>query len=163
MTGVQTCALPILDGAAFYLEDRPVVALSLQHAQLDRFWFTLLHEIAHVVRKHPGVICDLLYGDTTSTPNAELAVYEDEANADARAWLLPEAKVKTFAGRIAPYFSRVAVEEFATRVDRHPSIVVGRLQKEYGLGWNKLTALQPKVRDLLEPWIDRAEAVLAIG
>ena len=167
--GIHFVIVPCLphcyvDGAAFYLEDRPVVALSLRHAQLDRFWFTLLHEIAHILRKHPGVICDLLYGDAkVNVPDTKLAVYEDEANADARAWLLPKAKVKLFAARIAPYFSRVAVEEFAARVNRHPSIVVGRLQKEYELGWNKLTALQPKVRDLLEPWMDRAEAVLAIG
>ena len=38
-----------LDGTALKLPDgAPVVALTLRHDRLDHFWFTLLHELAHV-------------------------------------------------------------------------------------------------------------------
>ena len=39
-----------LDGAAFRLPTgEPVVALTLRHDRLDNFWFTLCHELAHLV------------------------------------------------------------------------------------------------------------------
>src|SRR5690606_21229869 len=38
-----------LDGAAFLRADGvPVIGLTLRHDKLDNFWFTLLHELAHV-------------------------------------------------------------------------------------------------------------------
>src|SRR5690606_23476413 len=44
-----------LDGAAMLAEDgAPVVALTLRYDRLDNFWFTLLHECAHVVRHLTG-------------------------------------------------------------------------------------------------------------
>ena len=40
-----------LDGAAMKLPDgSPVVGLTLRYDRLDYFWFTLLHELAHVAR-----------------------------------------------------------------------------------------------------------------
>ena len=40
-----------LDGAAMLgAGDRPVIGLTLRHNRLDSFWFTLFHEIGHVLR-----------------------------------------------------------------------------------------------------------------
>lgn len=40
-----------LDGAALLTADgRPVIGLTLRHNRLDNFWFTLFHEIGHVLR-----------------------------------------------------------------------------------------------------------------
>ena len=40
-----------LDGAALLRADgRPVIGLTLRHNRLDNFWFTLFHEIGHVLR-----------------------------------------------------------------------------------------------------------------
>ena len=53
-------ALPqsFLDGAVFYLDDNPVVVVTLRYDRIDNFWFTLLHEIAHVVLKDKGTHID---------------------------------------------------------------------------------------------------------
>ena len=40
-----------LDGAAMLVgNDRPVIGLTLRHDRLDNFWFTLFHEIGHVLK-----------------------------------------------------------------------------------------------------------------
>lgn len=42
-----------LDGAAFLSpKGNPVVAVTLRYDRLDNFWFTLLHELAHIELKH---------------------------------------------------------------------------------------------------------------
>src|SRR5690606_3956826 len=44
-----------LDGAALLTEaGTPVVALTVRYDRLDNFWFTLLHECAHVVKHLVG-------------------------------------------------------------------------------------------------------------
>lgn len=43
-----------LDGAALYIDDNPVVALTLRHDRIDAFWFTLMHELAHIYAGHQG-------------------------------------------------------------------------------------------------------------
>ncbi len=49
-----------LDGAAFYLNKNPVVALTLRYDRIDSFWFTLMHELAHIVLGHQGAYLDNL-------------------------------------------------------------------------------------------------------
>ncbi|MHC5829519.1 MAG: HigA family addiction module antitoxin, partial [Nostoc sp.] len=41
-----------LDGAAYYLNDKPIIALTLRYDRIDSFWFTLMHELAHIVLGH---------------------------------------------------------------------------------------------------------------
>ena len=36
-----------LDGAAFTIDDHPVVGMTLRYDRVDYFWFTLTHELAH--------------------------------------------------------------------------------------------------------------------
>ena len=46
-----------LDGAAFLDQDGvPVIGLTLRFDRVDHFWFTLLHELAHVAKhlSNPG-------------------------------------------------------------------------------------------------------------
>ena len=50
-----------LDGAALRGPDRaPVVALSLRHDRLDHFWFSLTHELAHIMLHLDDEACVLL-------------------------------------------------------------------------------------------------------
>ena len=46
-----------LDGAALKShEGRPVIGLTLRYDRIDNFWFTLLHELAHVgLHLGPGI------------------------------------------------------------------------------------------------------------
>ncbi len=112
-----------LDGAAFYLEQNPVVALTLRYNRIDNFWFTLMHELAHIVAGHEGSYLD-------NMDNLDVNQQETEANRLAADWLLNSEALTRFVRETKPYFSAKKVESFAIAQNRHPGILVGRLQRE---------------------------------
>lgn len=137
-----------LDGAALYRDHHPVVALTLRYDRLDNFWFTLMHELGHIVLGHPGVYLDSLFG-----PNASSTVREQEANACAEGWLIDREEYQRF--RECQDLSSAAVREFAAGLGRHPSIVAGRIQHETG-NYRRYSRLHASVRPYIEDWLDTA-------
>ena len=154
---VPHLAKTYLDGAAFWVAEHPVVALTLRHDRLDYLWFTLLHELADVLLEHPGVYLDQLYKDHGVLEEALMQV-EAAANQRARDWLLDPEALEAFRQNAQPHFSREAIETFAAAQARHPTVVLGRLQHEGVVGYSHLRSWlsQFKVRAYLEPWKDVA-------
>lgn len=114
-----------LDGAVFKLENgTPVIALSLRYSRLDIFWFSLMHEVAHI---H-------LHYEQLSTPILDNLDEEDEseieaaANYEASNALISRADWRSCDARYSP--KEEFVIEFANRIGTHPAIVAGRLQRE---------------------------------
>lgn len=136
-----------LDGAAFYLDANPVVALTLRHDRSDAFWFTLKHELGHIIAGHRGMYLDNF--DDCSVDDEE-----NEANQLARDWLLDPEAFDAFVADTKPYFAKAAIEEFAKSQNRHPGIVVGRLQHKELVGYQHLRSLLVKVSPFLKDWID---------
>ena len=145
---VPTLPKTFVDGAMFYLENRPVVALSLRYDRIDAFWFTLMHELAHILAGHKGTHVD---NDIYSA-----AVSEGESKADEQAlqWLVNRHALASFVRHTKPYFSRTAIERFAFDQGRHPGIVLGQLQHDGTVKYSNLRDLLVKVRPYLEDWID---------
>lgn len=155
--GIHFAAVPhlshtYLDGAALLVEERPVVALTLRYDRIDSFWFTLLHELAHIVAGHPGIYLDNL--DKTDGDEVE-----EEANAIARDWLLDPGELRAFVSETRPYFSRERITSFAQSQGRHPGIVLGRLQHEQLVPYANLRNLLVKVKSSLTDWIDSSGPV----
>lgn len=110
-------------GAAFWPNsERAVLALSLRGKWADIFWFSLFHEIGHLLLHKKTTFVDA--GDIP----AEQAELEREADRFAEETLIPSAKVRAFVGR--GDFSASAVRAFAEELDISAGIVVGRLQHE---------------------------------
>jgi HTH-type transcriptional regulator/antitoxin HigA len=113
-----------LDGAAMCRADSiPVIALTLRHDRLDNFWFTLLHEFAHVV-------CHLspdqqMFLDDLDVASSE--AIEAEADSFARNALIPPALWK----QIDKDSSTEKVLEVAEKAGVHPAIAAGRWRFEY--------------------------------
>ena len=137
-----------LDGAAFYVDDRPVVALTLRYDRLDSFWFTLLHELAHIVLGHQGIYLDRLDDGRVMTDE------ERQADQQAQDWLIDRQEHDRFVRRGA--YTSAAIRQFAHQRRRHPAIVVGRLQHDGLLSYKRFPNLRVRVREHLDPWIDRA-------
>ncbi|MBN1315447.1 MAG: HigA family addiction module antidote protein [Anaerolineales bacterium] len=137
-----------LDGAAFYYQNRPVIALTLRYNRIDSFWFTLLHELAHIVAKHPSEI----YLDNLDEP--DLDDIEKEANMIATNWLVDAELFANFVQSTKPYFSKNKILSFAEKTNRHPGIIVGRLQYERIIPYKNLRGWLIKIDPHLEPWID---------
>lgn len=126
--GIHYVILPHLpktyvDGATFMLDGHQVLALSLRYDRIDSFWFTVMHELAHIVEGHQGLRVDNL--DTTDNVDAE----EQVANQMAGDWLIPPEELDAFIRRTAPLFAYTAISHFAAEIGRHPGIVCGRLQR----------------------------------
>ncbi len=141
-----------LDGAAFTLDDHPVVALTLRHDRIDNFWFTLMHELAHIIAEHEGGYLDNLDEPATSPE-------EKEANRMAQDWLLDSESLTQFVKTTKPYFSHTKLQAFAAGQNRHPGIVVGRLHHDDIIGYDHSRRFLVKVSSYLIDWIDVSEPV----
>lgn len=120
-----------LDGAALRLSDgRPVVALTLRYDRLDHFWFSLLHELAHVGLHMDAADCAGFVDDLSlrSESSAESDPREAEADRWAEEALLPAEIWSTSLVREMP--TAAAVEELARSLRIHPAIVAGRIRYE---------------------------------
>jgi HTH-type transcriptional regulator/antitoxin HigA len=139
-----------LDGAAFWLDQGPVVALTLRYDRIDSFWFTLLHEVAHLAEGETVPHVDQLENGDKDAGGNELEACEKTANQMAADWLVPPAAFRQFVSKTEPYFSRASIEAFAAEQRRHPGIVLGRLQRESLVPWKNLRALLEKVTPYLK-------------
>lgn len=115
-----------LDGAAFFLgPDRPVVALTLRYDRVDCFWFTLLHEIGHILRDFGGDTAGY-FDDLDSTGGNDPR--ESVADAFARDTLVPP---DAWSRRSLPGgASAAAIRDMAARLGIHPAIIAGRVRHE---------------------------------
>lgn len=117
-----------LDGAAMTdAEGRPVVALTLRHDRIDNFWFTLLHELAHVALHLDGEA--KAYFDDLDGSAAGDDV-ESEADSLAEEALIPEKVWRAAAARQSHL--KADVLALARELDIHPAIIAGRIRHETG-------------------------------
>lgn len=83
----------------------------------DSFWFTLLHEIGHIVNNDFGISFEREVGER-----------EDAADKYARDMLIDPDRYDAFVRRGC--YTPSSVERFARLIGRDPSIVLGRLQND---------------------------------
>ncbi|MHB1461347.1 MAG: HigA family addiction module antitoxin [Armatimonadota bacterium] len=109
-----------IGGVTYWEGKRPVICISTRGKRLDTIWFTLLHEIAHILlHGHQAYVTHL----TEQDPQIE-----HEANAWAANFLISPEDWLSFTQRKA--FSRNDMIAFACQHKLHPCLVLGRLQKE---------------------------------
>jgi HTH-type transcriptional regulator/antitoxin HigA len=114
-------------GATFWLTDgRPVLLLSIRGKWADIFWFSLFHEIGHLLLHKKTTFVD--DGDIP-TEHVEL---EKEADRFAEEALIPSGKLREFVDRVD--LSPSAVRAFAEEMAISTGIVVGRLQHDGVIG-----------------------------
>lgn len=153
--GVRCAFVPRLertyaDGAALHASEEPIVALTLRLDRIDNFWFTLMHELAHLVLGHVGSFID-----ETGESDCVLSSQEKKADRLASDWLVPPRAYRAFLTERRSRFPLDAVVTFAESIGRHPGIVVGRLHHDGKLNYKYLRATLAKVSPFLQGWVDR--------
>jgi len=141
-----------LDGAALWVGGHPAIGLTLRYDRIDAFWFTLLHELAHIDLHHERNYLDQIYGEEIDRGEGD----ELEANQTAARWLLTEDTFQDFIDVNKLRYSRKAIEQFAHEQRRHPGIVIGQLMFRKELKYSHLREYLVKVRPMLAPWEDKA-------
>jgi HTH-type transcriptional regulator / antitoxin HigA len=114
-----------VDGAAFVRSDkRAVIGLSGRFDRIDNFWFTLLHEIAHVklhLDAGGAIVDDMSLRGKSADDNVER-----EADDFAQNGLLPPG----FGLHDREILTQKDVIAVARDLGIHPAIVAGRIQHE---------------------------------
>lgn len=111
-------------GSTFWLaRHKAVLMLTIRGRWADIFWFSLFHELGHVLlHGHRDVFIE------NGSPSPELEKQEAEADAFARDRLVPPSAYEPFVGN--GNFYPDSVEAFASDIGINAGIVVGRLQHD---------------------------------
>ena len=120
-----------LHGATFYDAGKIVIGLTVRGKDADKFWFSLFHEIGHI-------LCGHLDQEKTDDK------YEDVANAFARDTLISQNAFNCFVKNQS--FTEEKIVAFASEIGIDPGIVVGRLQKEGYINFSWYNGLKTKYR-----------------
>lgn len=120
---VQPLAGTRIDGACFWIDEGPVIAMSLRFDRIDNFWFVLFHELHHISQ---GI--DSLDTDLDAAPDREKPGVECDADEFAVMNLVPQHELENFISQFRPLYSTRKIEAFAHTIGVHPGIVVGQLQ-----------------------------------
>lgn len=135
--GISLVFLPhikgsFLHGATFYDHTKIVIGLTVRGKDADKFWFSLFHELGHIIKGHINQV------DGTSD--------QDELDADkfASDVLISEANFSQFISEHS--ISKSDIISFAEEIDIAPGILVGRLQKENIIPFSSFNDLKQKYK-----------------
>jgi HTH-type transcriptional regulator/antitoxin HigA len=135
-----------IDGCAMFVDGHPVIGLSGRGKRLDKVLFTLLHEIAHILRGH--VDAERLIVEDLDEKQVHESVQEREANEDGVAWIFPSGYPLVPPRINAPWVDQKAAELGLARI-----VVIGQLQKRGRLDWRtSLAKNAPSVSQVLPHW-----------
>lgn len=115
-----------LDGAVIMIDKKhPIIGLTIRYDRLDNFWFSLMHELAHIAL-HYDKKSNFFYDDLENPSFND----DKEAQADklAREALIPENKWENSPARLIP--SPIAAESLARELGIHTAIVAGKMRRE---------------------------------
>jgi HTH-type transcriptional regulator/antitoxin HigA len=133
-----------IDGCATWVGKHPVVGLSGRGKRLDKVFFALLHELAHILHGHVdkdrAIVEDLDDKDESDQ--------EVEANMSGRNWIFPNGYPPVPTRIIGPWVEKQAAELGIASI-----VLIGQLQKSGWLDWRTtLVKGAPSVADILPTW-----------
>lgn len=114
-----------LDGAVCLdAKGNPIIGLTIRFDKLDNFWFSLMHELAHITLHFDGEF-EWFLDEQLDQANQDPK--EEEADQCAKDSLI--SKSEWYSAKL---ISARDILDFAEELSIHPSIVVGRLRREKG-------------------------------
>ena len=114
------------NGATKKLGDNILLMVNDRRLSADSFWFTLFHEIGHIINGDYGISSD----EDTGTK-------EEAANKFAQDSLIPSDQYQEFVHEAR--FDIQSIKAFADQINRDPGIVLGRLQNDRLVDYNDWT------------------------
>ena len=126
-----------VQGVIKKLSDKVILCLTIRNKYADIFWFTLIHEIGHLLNDDfSNLFVDLDHS------SRELNEKEKQADSFAGNFLIPIKKFNLFISKND--FTKKSITAFAKEENIIPGIVVGRLQHDRIIQRNWLNNLRIK-------------------
>ncbi|MBI3434916.1 MAG: HigA family addiction module antidote protein [Proteobacteria bacterium] len=118
-----------IDGVCTWLDDQPVIGLSLRLNRPDNLCFVIRHEIEHVIQGD-GKTASSRHVDVFDPDRDENNLPPEERHADAAAaeFLIPQDKLTSFMARKGKWIAETDVLAFSARHNIHPAVVIGQIQ-----------------------------------
>ncbi len=119
-----------VNGAAYWLNEKAVIQLSLRYKWADIVWFNFFHELAHILLHTANK--DKAFLDDTFDDGGAFAADDPSKEAEANAFaadclILPDQ----YSQLLNRQYSRPQViRAFAEEIGVHPGVVVGRLHHD---------------------------------
>ena len=117
-------------------ENRIILCMTIRQSYADIFWFTLFHEIGHILNG------DIEYSKVDYYIENEEK--ENEADIFAKKQLINEEEYKKFIDK--GDYREEKIVEFAKKENIRPFIVLGRLQKDKKVEYSKYNNLKTRYK-----------------
>lgn len=137
-----------IDGAAFWIDDAPAIAVSIRYDRIDAFWQTLCHELGHI-KNGDAMSVDTDLAGEDQRPAAVKPDIERLADDFAVELLIPQKSLDSFVSRVSPLYAKSRIIQFAHRIRVHPGIIVGQLQYRGEIGYSANREMLVKVREFV--------------
>jgi HTH-type transcriptional regulator / antitoxin HigA len=111
------------DGAAFYVSHTPTIVYTARYKRLDNFWFTIAHEISHILYHLNTEMWFIIESDSSI-----LNQMEKEANEEAQRLLKYADIYEALHGNIG-HLTSSQILSVADKIGVHPSIVIGAMSR----------------------------------
>lgn len=125
-----------LHGATFYDGKKIVIGITVRGKDADKFWFSLFHELAHIIYGHIGQV------EGTSDED------ENDANEFAKNTLIPKNDFERFVEM--NIFTNEAFLSYSRKIGIDVGILVGRMQKEGFVPFSHFNRLKTKYEYTLD-------------
>jgi len=150
---VETLPQARIDGACLWLDDKsPTIVVSLRFDRIDAFWYTLLHECAHVKHRDglkDGGLLDIDLVGESAEPVKEKPAIERRADKFAANFSIQKAELDNFISRVQPFFYKTKIQDLSARLNVHQGIVVGQLQHRKTIPYSHSREMLVKVRHIV--------------
>lgn len=148
--GVAFVLLPYLknsgiNGAVKWIkQDRVILAMNDRRLNADTFWFSLFHELKHVLQQKTKTVF-------VSSSKQEMKAIDEKLEAEADLFaqniLIPAREYRQFAP--SKYTSDAEIIAFAGRIGVHPGVVAGRLQHDGIIAPNRCSTLKQQYKIII--------------
>jgi HTH-type transcriptional regulator/antitoxin HigA len=106
---------------------RPIIGLSLRFDRIDNFWFTLLHELAHI-SLHLDTD-SVFFDELEDGLGIDINEIESEADSLAQEAIIPAAKWAISPAKIIP--SPMAAQSLANELGIHVAVIAGYIRYKH--------------------------------
>lgn len=166
ITVIYQAPLPSLHlrGATFCVQGKPCIVLTDYRGFYPTLWFSLVHELFHVVFDWEEIRKNEFWVSDPSANQISVQEKEDEADNFAREYLFSKDKTSKIKGQI---FRNEVIEEFAIINDVHPSFVYvfnaydcgGENSSAWMLAKKFNPGVDSSVKEFVNPWSNAATAI----
>ncbi|MEK7570432.1 MAG: HigA family addiction module antitoxin [Patescibacteria group bacterium] len=119
---------------------KALLQLSIRYKWEDVFWFSLFHEIGHILQ-HPKSEMQIELGTGPSLhPD-----YEVEADNFAKNTLIPPVDYASLVDHLKSGVKKDTIVSFANKINVSPAIVVGRLQHDHKIDFRIFNDLRRRI------------------